>query len=198
VLFAPVGAQPLKPQGSTAEFHDRVAMTELAIAGEPTFGISLVDAPSASGKPNYTLHTLARLQAEMPRARLFCLMGADSLVTLRHWYGAAEIPFAASLIVASRPGQNIDDLATSIPAGLIVERAPSGPKSADPKIELVSYMVRNPQGKAAELYVLPGLDVEISATDIRAQIRAGLSFDPDRALIPPAVAQYIRERGLYH
>src|SRR4051794_33636357 len=33
VLFAPVGAQPLKPQGSTAPFPDRVAMTELAIGG---------------------------------------------------------------------------------------------------------------------------------------------------------------------
>src|ERR1700733_8002781 len=41
VLFAPVGAQPLKPQGSTASFDDRVQMTQLAIASEPGFEISL-------------------------------------------------------------------------------------------------------------------------------------------------------------
>ena len=58
VLFAPVGAQPLKPQGSTAGFEDRLAMTRLAIAGEPGFAVSLADAPKPSGAPNYTLETL--------------------------------------------------------------------------------------------------------------------------------------------
>src|SRR6516225_9261164 len=65
VFFAPVGAQPLKPLGTSAPFEHRVAMTELAIAGEPAFGVSLLDAPSPSGEPNYTLHTLERLQADM-------------------------------------------------------------------------------------------------------------------------------------
>ena len=37
VLFAPVGAQPLKPEGSAASFEQRLAMTRLAIAGEPGF-----------------------------------------------------------------------------------------------------------------------------------------------------------------
>jgi len=43
VLFAPVGAQPLKPDGSTASFEDRVAMTRLAIANEPAFALSLAE-----------------------------------------------------------------------------------------------------------------------------------------------------------
>ncbi len=60
VLFAPVGAQPLKPAGSTADFAHRLAMTRLAIAAEPGFAISLADAPKPSGEPNYTLETLAR------------------------------------------------------------------------------------------------------------------------------------------
>jgi len=34
VLFAPVGAQPLKPSGPSASFEHRLAMTRLAIAGE--------------------------------------------------------------------------------------------------------------------------------------------------------------------
>ena len=52
VLFAPVGAQPLKPEGSTAGFEDRVAMTGLAIADEPGFLVSLADAPA--GPPQRT------------------------------------------------------------------------------------------------------------------------------------------------
>jgi nicotinate-nucleotide adenylyltransferase len=197
VLFAPVGAQPLKPQGSTADFHNRVAMTELAIAGEPAFGVSLLDAPNPAGRPNYTLHTLERLQADMPGARLFCLMGADSFATLRRWHGAAQIPFAASLVIASRPGENIDDLAACIPAGLTLGPAKSPARSADPGIELNSGTLCNSQGQTATLYVLPGLDVEISATDIRRQIKTGGAADPARPLVPVAVAEYIRENGLY-
>lgn len=197
VLFAPVGAQPLKPHGSTAPFEHRVAMTELAIAGEPAFGVSLLDAPSPDGKPNYTLHTLRRLQDDMPGTSLFCLMGADSFVSLRHWYGAAEIPFAASLVVASRPGQNLGDLAAAVPAGFTLESPQSVAPSADLNIELASYTLRGAQGQTTTLYVLPGLDVEISATDIRAQIRAGNGGTSGPHPVPAPVARYIREHGLY-
>src|SRR6202165_3196279 len=91
VLFAPVGAQPLKPNGSTAPFADRLAMTELAIVREPDFQISLADAPDAAGEPNYTLDTLRRLRGNLPPdGELFCLMGADSFIGLRKWRGGAE------------------------------------------------------------------------------------------------------------
>src|SRR5580698_610806 len=100
VLFAPVGAQPLKPEGSTASFEDRVAMTRLAIAGEPGFDVSLVDAPTPSAAPNYTFETLFDLRAQLPpKGALFCLMGSDSFFGLRRWHRAAEIPFIAPLIV---------------------------------------------------------------------------------------------------
>ena len=111
VLFAPVGAQPLKPQGSTAGFADRLAMTRLAIAGEPGFAVSLADAPKSSGAPNYTLETLLGLRAELPAGQRSLLPhGRRLLSSLRRWHRAAEIPFAAPLIVASRPGQRLDEL----------------------------------------------------------------------------------------
>lgn len=66
VLFAPVGAQPLKPRGSTAAFDDRLAMTRLAIDGDTGFSVSMADSPSGSGAPNYTLETLLRVRAELP------------------------------------------------------------------------------------------------------------------------------------
>ena len=50
VLFAPVGMQPLKPEGPAASFEDRLAMTRLAIAGEPGFEVSLADAPKARNR----------------------------------------------------------------------------------------------------------------------------------------------------
>src|SRR5580693_8255419 len=75
VLFAPVGTQPLKEQGATASYADRLAMTRLAIEGEPGFAISEVDKPRAAGVPNFSLETLEGLRHAMPGCTLFFLMG---------------------------------------------------------------------------------------------------------------------------
>jgi nicotinate-nucleotide adenylyltransferase len=202
VLFAPVGAQPLKPHGSTAGFEDRLAMTRLAIAGEPGFAVSLADAPKPSGAPNFTIETLLGLRAELPPGgTLFCLMGADSFFGLRLWHRAAEIPFVAPLIVASRPGQPLDDLKAGLPDGLTME---SLPETGRPEcgVDVRAYTLLNRMGDRAPFYLLPGLHVEISASQIRDQIRGWADAAPgtpaaENALLPSAVSDYIRARGLY-
>ena len=191
VLFAPVGAQPLKPQGSTAAFDDRLTMTRLAIDDEPGFQISMADAPRDSGAPNFTLETLEKLRAELaPGSALFCLMGADSFWGLRHWHRAEEIPFVAPLIVASRPGQPVDELQPALPAGLVLE-----PEREETRAGVLvrTFSLAGRDGRRAPFYLLPGLDVEISASSVRAQVARS---SPAR-LIPQAVAEYIRAHGLY-
>jgi len=195
VLFAPVGAQPLKPQGSTAAFDDRAEMTRLAIAGEPAFSVSLADGPTGSGKPNYTIDTLHRLRGRLPSGgTLFCLMGADSLLGLRNWHRGAEVPFAAQLVVASRPGESLDDLSAALPSGLRIEETLEMPPcTVPPAIEIRCYRIRKDAGESVPLFLLPGLYVEISATEIREKIRTGSAGD----LLPAAVAAYIRSHNLY-
>jgi nicotinate-nucleotide adenylyltransferase len=232
VLFAPVGAQPLKPEGSSASFEHRLAMTRLAIEDEPGFAISLADAPKSSPArspqrpPNYTIDTLESLRAEfMPDSALYCLMGADSFFGLRRWHRAVEIPYAAALIVASRPGQPLDGLKAALPRGLTLEPAPdqnaleqnaleidrneSGPDKSG--VAVRAFLIVNPAGERAPFYVLPGLDVEISGTDIRQAIRkagppvprigASSVAQPDseavQTMLPVAVADYIRANVLY-
>jgi nicotinate-nucleotide adenylyltransferase len=198
VLFAPVGAQPLKPLGSTAAFADRVAMTRLAIASEAGFAVSLVDGPKPFGAPNYTLETLLKLSAELPGGgTLFCLMGADSFAGLRGWHRAAEIPFAARLIVASRPGQKLDDLKAALPSGLTIE-AVAAQLEVMAGVEVRRYSVCNQAGQSAFFYLLPGLEIEISASDIREQARGRVSGSgPGRLLVPSSVSEYIHAHGLY-
>jgi len=211
VLFAPVSAQPLKPQGSTAGFEDRLAMTRLAIADEPGFAVSLADAPRPSAAPNYTLDTLLHLRTELaPGGILFCLMGADSFLGLRRWHRSAEIPFVAPLIVASRPGQPLDGLRDALPLGLTMEAAsgvvPGAPVRPDPAVEVRTFILRNGAGETSPFYLLPGLDIEISASRIRGLIRGGASEgmvaapelpDAGRRLVPIAVLDYIRAHRLY-
>ncbi len=210
VLFAPVGAQPLKPEGSAASFDDRLAMTRLAIEGEPGFAVSLADAPKqrSGGGPelNYTLETLEGLRAAFkPDLALYCLMGADSFWSLRHWHRAAEIPYAATLIVASRPGQPLDGLRAALPQDLTLEPSAGADRTAS-GIEVRAFALVNSAGKRAPFYVLPGLDVEISASEIRESVRRAHLAGPADAqpcsesvqtMLPLAVSEYIRAHGLY-
>lgn len=196
VLFAPVGAQPLKPFGSTASYEDRVAMTELAIKGLPNFAISFADAPDPAGEPNYTIDTLHRLQAQFPSAQLFTLMGADSFLSLRRWYRCNEIPFVAPLIVASRPGQQLQQLADVLPEGLTIMRAEAERDGGADLLEV--FTLRNPAGVEAAFYVLPGLEIEISASEIRENASTALSqICAGHQMLPEAVCDYIASHGLY-
>lgn len=192
VLFAPVGAQPLKPQGSTAGFEDRLSMTQLAIAGEAGFEVSHIDAPRPGFAPNYTLETLERLCKELPNGtQLFCLMGADSFFGLRHWHRATEIPFAATLIVASRPGQALSELEAALPEGLTLADCEDCRKNGH---DLRSCRLSDAAGRGAPFFLLPDLHVEISASAVRAQLNAGPLA---QGILPPTVRDYIAKHQLY-
>lgn len=198
VLFAPVAMQPLKPLGSSAGFEDRLAMTQRAIADEPAFELSLIDAPDPANPrkaPNYTLDTLSRLRLDLPPgSTLFCLMGADSFFSLRRWHRGEAIPFVAHLIVAARPGQSLEDLGAALPSGLqFLEPASPAPNSGT--IPMREYRIRSADGREAPCYVLPGLQIDISASQIRREIRSQ-GLEPPR-LLPAAVAHYIAQKRLY-
>ena len=181
VLFAPVGLQPLKPAGSSAGFEDRAAMVQLAIAGEPSFTLSLLDAPKPNQTtPNYTFDTLTQLR-QSENAQLFLLLGADSLRTFHHWHRAAEIPLLAQLIVAARPNETLADLQSLLP--LEIASTPVHPHT---------YRLTNSAGAHSQLTLLPDLHYEISATELRAQIQHA---HPQQ--ISQAVLDYIHQHHLY-
>jgi nicotinate-nucleotide adenylyltransferase len=202
VLFAPVGAQPLKPEGANAGFDDRVAMTRLAIADEPGFIVSLADAPrvGAGGSlaPNYTIETLQGMKTALAAdSLLYCLVGADSFLSLRHWHRAREVLFVAPLIVASRPGQPLEGLKAALPPGVTLEPAQESDWTTR-GVEVRTFVLVNERGERVPLYVLPGLDVPISATEIRAHIDAACGVPASQsALVPAAVCAYIAQHRLY-
>lgn len=189
VLFAPVGLQPLKPSGSSASFQHRAAMTQLAIAHHPGFELSLLDAPKthASSAPNYTVDTLARLRHTLPPgAQLFLLLGADSFRTFHQWRHAAEIPFLAGLVVASRPGEDLIHPASMLPSKITAAPVPNEPDR---------YSLTNPAGDHAELIVLPNLNYDISATHLRNEIQS--ESPTAQPMLDPAVLAYIHQHHLY-
>jgi nicotinate-nucleotide adenylyltransferase len=145
VLFAPVGRQPLKPDGTSASFGDRLAMTKLLCAHDQRFQASVLDAPRQDDLPNYTVDTLSVLRQEMPEARLFNLVGADSFIDLPRWREPDRLLELAEWIVVSRPGFSLDDLSS---------------------LHLTPH-------QGARLHLLQTIHEEVSSTDLRRRLREG-------------------------
>lgn len=189
VLVAPVAMQPLKPDSPPAGFEDRLAMTRLAFADEPGAEISLLDAPRADGKSNYTLDTLRKLLGQLsPDDTLFCILGADSLLNIVHWRRPVELLLTCDFIVGARPGFNLSEVEAALPGGITAKPLASG----IPNTRLLELTGRN--GRHSRLYLLTDLAEDVSASEIRAALdgnaRAGKALGP-------AVAEYIRTHHLY-
>jgi nicotinate-nucleotide adenylyltransferase len=192
VLVAPVGMQPLKDNESLAPYEARLAMVRLAVQGDPQLVPCSLDAPRPDGQPNYTLDTLAALRQTLAATdKLFCLLGADALFSFRHWHRAAELLLFCDFIVASRPGFPLDRISSLLPNG-IKEGGLQEHNAACPN--LVRMDLAGPAGNSSSLYLLPGLEEDISATEIRAALADGWET---QTVLAPAVAQYIRAHGLY-
>ena len=188
VLVAPVGAQPLKGDSAHSSFEDRLAMVRLAVAGEPGLTASSVDAPLPNEQPNYTFDTLRRLRSQLqPTDTLFCLLGADSFLTLKSWHRCSELLVFCDFIVAGRPGFSLNEVNAALPSG--VENTGESWEAGYTRLRL-----SGPEGQSSELFLLPDLHQDISATEIRAALAEGSTPQP---VLPAAVAEYIRSHGLY-
>lgn len=107
VLFAPAGQQPLKQGQKVTAAEDRVRMTELAIADNPSFELSRgdVDRPG----PHYTVDLIAIIAAQLPpHAEIHFLMGFDSLRDLPKWREPEKLIRIARLVALTRPDAPID------------------------------------------------------------------------------------------
>jgi len=102
VLFVPAGEPPHKRRGPLSAATHRVAMTRLAVRGNPAFAVSTLEARRRG--PSYTAETVRRLAAAGPRATLPLLLGAGMFATFDQWHEPGEIARRAVLVVALRPG----------------------------------------------------------------------------------------------
>ncbi len=168
VLFAPAGRQPLKQDGHSATWEQRLAMVTLACAdADPIrFAASTLDAPRPDGSPNYTADTLRALNALHPEAELFSIAGADSFQTIGKWRHVAQLFALAQWIVVSRPG---------VP----LERPPG--------------LTLSPE-QQQRIHLLDSVHEDVAATGLRQRLAAG---DPCQDLLCPSVAAYIHANALY-
>lgn len=107
VLFVPAQTPPHKRGRVILSARHRVAMVQLAIAGNDRFAFSDLDLRSAT--PSYTSELLVRASSFFPNADLSFIIGSDSLRDFPTWHDPATILTYATLAVARRPGVIIGD-----------------------------------------------------------------------------------------
>ena len=116
ILWVPAGQPPHKTGQIVSSDRDRLAMLDLALSGSAADQINTIDIERSG--PSYTADTLEILTACLAPARLFFLMGEDSLRDLPTWHDPERLLRAAELAVAARPGVDADlaSIARQIPS----------------------------------------------------------------------------------
>ncbi len=149
VLFAPAADSPFKVGRMAASAEDRAAMVELAIAGDPRFGLCRADLDR--GGVSYSIDLVLAVKAALPPdAELFFVVGADALAGLSRWYRAEELVRLCRFLSFGRRGTAID------PSGLGFDPATNARLAADWH---------------------PDFDVPDSSTEIRRRAAAGEPLD---------------------
>ena len=104
VLFIPTGNPVFKKDQQVTDAMVRVEMCRLAVAGNPHFDVSTIEAEREGY--TYTVDTLRQLRAHYPEnVEFFFMVGSDSAATIGKWRGSAELAQLCRLAVAAgRPG----------------------------------------------------------------------------------------------
>ncbi len=103
--FVPARVPPHKQDRGITPTTHRLAMLELAIAGNPGFGLCRWELDQSG--PSYTVDTLRHMTAE-GWGPIYLLIGGDSLAQLPTWREPEVIRQLATLVVFDRPGWQPD------------------------------------------------------------------------------------------
>lgn len=107
IMLAPAGDPPHKPDRPISPLHHRLAMCRLAVADGNGISISLIDAERPG--PHYTSDMLRLLREKVgAEAKLYFLMGLDSLRDLPTWHEPEWLVHNCRLVALRRHDVKID------------------------------------------------------------------------------------------
>lgn len=166
VIFVPAGDPWMKAGTPISSGPNRLAMVHAAVTGNPAFHVSPIELDRSG--PSYTVETLEELQADYgSQTEYFFIIGADALKDFGQWRNPERVLELCTLAVVGRPAQGTFDL---------------------------SLLESTLPGIRKRVVDVDGVDINVSATDIRGRVAEGRSI---RYLVPSVVESYIREHGLY-
>ena len=179
VLFVPAKHPPHKDPTRLAPAEERLAMVRLATQGHPGFEVSDIELTRPG--PSFTVNTLAALAR--PGQTLFLIVGSETFLDLLSWREPRRVAQLARLVIVPRVGSPFDTESNAAQKVLREIGVDGGFSTVN-------------SGPVPErgVIVSRAASMPISASELRRRVRE------DRSLafrLPPAVADYIRARGLY-
>lgn len=169
IIFVPAKRSPLKGFLPKANDNHRLKMISLAITGERKFQVS--DFEIKRPAPSYTLETVRKFQADYgSQTSIHWLIGADTVDDLRFWYEITELIDACNLTTMYRAG------------------------CEPPEFTKFEEIWGNRRIEKLRQNIIQTPLVDISSTEIRDLIAKNGDFSK---MLHPAVADYIRQNGLY-
>jgi nicotinate-nucleotide adenylyltransferase len=184
ILFIPSYLPPHKFEEEVPSAVQRLEMVRLAITGNPFFEPSEIEIDR--GGRSYTVDTIEALRQVFPGTELFFITGLDSFLEIQTWHQWERLLTLCNFVVISRPGYHFGDLAKinfMESAARELARLDQG--------GLQRAMVRS-VAFTIYLEMIPLFD--ISSTDIRNRVKAGISI---KYLLPDAIETYIITNKLY-
>jgi nicotinate-nucleotide adenylyltransferase len=181
VRLVPAAVPPHKRRRDVASSADRLRMVERAVAGQP--GLRAWAVEIARGGRSYSVETLRTLRNEVgPRRRIVFALGWDAFVEFHTWREHTAIFALCDVVVVTRDARparlRLRDFPVAARKSFLYDRRSAG--------------YRHVSGHLVTLQRVTALD--ISATDIRARVRAGRSI---RFLVPEPIRRYIHDHRLY-
>lgn len=180
VLFIPAAIPPHKAQQGAAPFAHRLAMVREAIADNPAFRVSDLEA-QRSGK-SFSVDTLEILRQADPAGERYFIVGLDSFRDIATWKEYPRLFKLAHMVVTARPGVELPDPLAALPVAVQRDFC------YDDQLKKLRHRSGN------VVIFLEETRLDISSTLIRRKVAAGASI---RYLVPPTVADYIARHGLY-
>lgn len=166
LLVIPASVPPHKDiaKGSPSS-ADRYRMTEIAFEGMSN--VEVLDIELRRSGRSYTADTLGEITGMYPKSDIFLIVGADMFLTVQDWYKPEVIFNTCTVCALCRERGQLDIL-----------------------LEHKSFLEKR---FGAGCIVLENEEVEISSTEVRKAIRAGI----DTGMVPAGVMDYIRVNDLY-
>ena len=104
IVFIPAGIPPHKSPRQISSGQDRLAMTRLAIFGNPRFFCSDFEIRKQGFSYTRQMIEWFRTDPSWNKDTLFLIIGADSLLDLHTWHDPEFILDAVEILVMNRPG----------------------------------------------------------------------------------------------
>lgn len=117
----------------------------------------------------YTVDTLLALKQISPDAQLVYLIGSDTLYQLPGWRTIRKVTQLCRMAIVLRPG--------------------------DAPRDVRARMAQFAEAYGLDSVLLKARGLDLSSSQVRRAVAAGRDIG---AMVPPDVARYIRDKGLYH